>query len=139
MNNNTNNNISLCEENCKLIDYNYFNEKAKCSCDIKTSMPPFEEIKFNKNDFFKSFIDVKNIFNMNILKCYKTVFKVKELKKNYGFFFVSFIVLLYFFSLIIFSASSFNKYKKEIKNIILSLKSNKSSSKKQQIIMDHVT
>ena len=53
VNNNTNNNISLCEENCKLIEYNYFNEKAKCSCDIKTSIPPFEEIKFNKMIFLK--------------------------------------------------------------------------------------
>ena len=53
VNNNTNNNISLCEENCKLIEYNYFNEKANCSCDIKTSIPPFEEIKFNKMIFLK--------------------------------------------------------------------------------------
>ena len=29
------NNMSLCEENCELIDYNYTNHKAKCSCDVK--------------------------------------------------------------------------------------------------------
>jgi len=32
------NNLSLCEENCKLIEYNHIKEKAKCSCEIKTSI-----------------------------------------------------------------------------------------------------
>ena len=77
--------MSLCEENCELIDYNYNNEKVKCSCDIKLTIPPNYEIKFNKKDYFKSFIDVKNIFNLNIIKCYKTVLKIKSLQKNYGF------------------------------------------------------
>jgi len=69
-------------------------------------------------DFFKSFIDIKNIFNINILKCYKAVFKIIELKKNYGFFIVSFVLLFYFASLIIFLFISYANYKKEIKNII---------------------
>ena len=81
-----NNNLSLCEENCELIDYDYIKEKVKCSCDIKTSISSYDDIKFDKNDFFKSFIDIKNIMNINILKCYKTVLKIKDLKKNYGFF-----------------------------------------------------
>ena len=28
-------NMSLCEENCELINYNSINEKVKCSCDVK--------------------------------------------------------------------------------------------------------
>ena len=71
------NNMSLCEENCDLIEYDTKKEKAKCSCDVKVSISPNYETKFNKNDFFKSFIDVKNMFNFNILKCYKTVIKKK--------------------------------------------------------------
>ena len=119
-----NNNISLCEENCELIEYDYSKEKAKCSCDVKTSISSYDDIKFNKNDFFKSFIDIKNIFNINILKCYKAVFKIIELKKNYGFFIVSFVLLFYFASLIIFLFISYANYKKEIKNIIWALKFN---------------
>ena len=127
-----NNNISLCEENCELIEYDYLKEKAKCSCDVKTSISSYDDIKFNKNDFFKSFIDIKNIFNMNILKCYKTVFKIKELKKNYGFFIVSFVLLFYFISLIIFIFISYTNYKKEIKNIICALKFNEIPINKNQ-------
>ena len=62
------NNMSLCEENCDLIEYNPIKEKAKCSCDIKLNIPANYDIKFNKNDFLKSFIDLKNTFNLNIIK-----------------------------------------------------------------------
>ena len=64
------NNMTLCEENCDLIDYNYNKEKAKCSCNVKLYMTPYNEIKFNKNDFFKSFIDIKNILNLKVMNCY---------------------------------------------------------------------
>ena len=52
-----NNNLSLCEENCELTDYDYIKEKAKCSCDIKTDIS-LSDIKFNKTEFFKSFTDI---------------------------------------------------------------------------------
>ena len=34
------NNMTLCEENCDLINYDYTNEKVKCSCDIKININP---------------------------------------------------------------------------------------------------
>ena len=110
-------NMSLCEENCELIEYNREKGKAKCSCDIKLSISPNYDTKFNKNDFLKSFTDIKNIFNLNILKCYKTVLKLKSLTKNYGLCIVGFIIILYFITLLIFSIYSFNKLKKELKKI----------------------
>ena len=122
-----NNNMTLCEENCSLIEYNYTKEKAKCSCDIKISVPLDFDIKFKKSDFFKSFVDVKNIFNIGILKCYKTVLKIKSLKKNYGSFIIASIILLYFITLIIFIAKSFDKLKKEINKILFALKFRKFS------------
>ena len=70
------NNMSLCEENCELIDYNYTNHKAKCSCEVKLQVSENYDIKFNKKDFFKSFIDIKNLANLEVMKCYKTVLKI---------------------------------------------------------------
>ena len=43
-----NNNMTLCEENCQLIDYNYTNKKVKCSCDVKMNLHNIDEIKFDK-------------------------------------------------------------------------------------------
>ena len=120
-------NMSLCEENCIFVEYNYTNKKAKCSCDIKLKIPEVYDIKFNKNDFLKSFIEVKNIINLNVMKCYKEVWKLHNLKKNYGCFIISFIILFYFFSILIFCCCSFGKLTKEIKNIIFSLKYYESS------------
>ena len=113
--------MSLCEENCELIEYNYNNEKAKCSCYIKLSIPPNYEIKFNKKDYFKSFIDIKNIFNLNIMKCYKTVLRLKSLLHNHGFLIIGYIIIIYFISLIIFLIISYNKLKKEIFQILSAL------------------
>ena len=127
------NNMALCEENCELIEYDYIKEKAKCSCDIKLSIPPDFNIKFNKNDFFKSFTDVNNILNINIMKCYKTVLKIKSLKNNYGFFIIGFIVLLYFITLLIFTTVSFNELKKDINKIIFALKVNEIPIQNKQI------
>ena len=115
------NNMSLCEENCKLVDYDYNKGKSVCSCDIKISMPEDYDIKFNKNDFLKSFIDMKNIMNLNVLKCYKTVFLFKSLIKNLGFFIISFILLLYFITLICFVFKSYRKLKKIIDKTFLTL------------------
>ena len=94
-----NNNLSLCEENCELTDYDYIKEKAKCSCDIKTNISSYDDIKFNKNDFFKSFTDINNILNLSVMKCYKIVLKIRSLKNNCGFFIIAFIFVFYFVTL----------------------------------------
>ena len=125
-----NNNMSLCEENCELLEYNPKKEKAKCSCDIKLNIPSDYDIKFNKNDFFKSFTDIENIFNINIMKCYRIVLKIKSLTENYGFFIVDSVIILYFITLFIFITFSVSKIKKEIYDIILSLKINGNPIKK---------
>ena len=117
-------NMSLCEENCIFVEYNFTTKKAKCSCDIKMQLT--ENIKFNKSEFLKSFIEIKNIMNLNVMKCYKTVFKINDLLKNYGYFIISFIILFYLFCVLIFSCYSFNKLRKEIKNIVFALKYAKS-------------
>ena len=70
-----NNNMSLCQENCDLVDYNYDTTKAKCSCDIKISLPFIDDIKFNKKDLYKSFTDIKNMVNLNVMKCLKKFLK----------------------------------------------------------------
>ena len=43
------NNMTLCEEDCNLVEYNYTTQKAKCSCLIKLYLPLIEDIKFDKD------------------------------------------------------------------------------------------
>ena len=127
-----NNNMSLCEEKCEFLEYNSNKGKVKCSCDIKLSIPLDYDIKFNKNDFLKSFTDIENILNINVMKCYRTVIKIKSLIKNLGFFIVGGVILLYFITLIIFLKCSYIKIKKKIYHIIFALKSHGNPIKKRQ-------
>ena len=130
------NNMSLCEENCKFVEYDYSIKKAKCSCDIKFQIPEINDIKFNKNDLYKSFIEIKNVMNLNVMKCYKTVLKINDLLKNYGYFIIFFILLFYFFCMFIFCCCSFNKLRNETKNIVFALKYNKSPKINSNIIFN---
>ena len=129
-----NNNMSLCQENCELVEYDLKSEKAKCSCDIKLNISPDYNTKFDKKEFFKSFTDINNIFNIKIMKCYKTVLKIKYLLNNYGFFIVGFINVLYFINLFIFISVSYNKIKEDIFNIVYSLKMKGNPIKKKESI-----
>ena len=107
------NNMTLCEESCKIIDYNYNTEKVKCSCYIKLSIPFIDDIKFNKDELYKCFTDIKNIINLSVMKCYKIAF-TKDIINNYGFYILDFIIILYFICLIIFKINSYDKLKEDI-------------------------
>ena len=103
---------NLCQENCEFIGYNYTTEKVKCSCDVKENINPNNDFKLK--EIGKIFADMKYTANINILKCYKTVLKIKNLIYNYGLYIMSVIMLLLFISKIIFWLKSYKKTKKDL-------------------------
>ena len=103
-----NNNMTLCEEDCNLIEYNEITKKVKCNCKIKVNLPIIEGVKFDKNKLLKQFTDISKIINIQLLKCYKNVFKFKSLIKNYGFLFYLFMFLFQLICLFIFYLKSFS-------------------------------
>jgi hypothetical protein len=70
-----NNNMGMCEDGCDFVSYDYETKKAVCSCNIKTEIPLMNDVKLDKKALLKSFIDINNIANIQILKCYKVVFQ----------------------------------------------------------------
>ena len=113
------NNMTLCEENCKLISYNNETKKAKCSCDIKIRFPIlFDDITINKHDLYKSFIDIKNIANLHLMKCHDTVLKIDSLKNNSGFYIIFVIIILYFFCFVLFYSKYYFLLKTQIDKVI---------------------
>ena len=129
-NNFVDNNMTLCEEDCDLINYNKTIKKVECSCLIKISLPLIEDIKFDKDKLYKSFTDIKNIANLNFMKCYKEVLNKKSLRKNYGFFIHIVFIIFYVITLILF----YCKYFFSLKNIIKKIKktNNKVSESKKK-------
>ena len=112
-----NKNMSLCEENCELTDYDNNKKKAKCSCNAKKSLS-LDNIELNGKNLFENLLDFKGITNIEIIKCYKIVFNIKNIKKNYGFYISIFVIILYFICLFAFYCKSKKNLINEIFKII---------------------
>ena len=79
------NNLTLCEEDCEFIDYDYFYQKAICSCKAKTNSTfKIKGTVINKEKLLTSFTDIKNIMNIKVLKCINLIFTLDAYKKNYA-------------------------------------------------------
>jgi len=118
-----NKNLTLCEEDCNLIDYDYINEKAKCSCVIKLNLfYPLKEVKFDKERLKNNFIDINNIANVQFMKCYKIAFKKDNIKSNYGFYILGFIIILFFICFFLFCFKFYDLFKRKIKEIMSFIK-----------------
>ena len=130
-----NNNMSLCEENCDLVEYNYSIAIAKCSCNIKTEISSnYDNIKFNKNEFFKNFIEINNYSNIWVMKCYYVVLKIKNLIKNYGFYILTLILIIYLITLLIFFISSYEKLIIDIHKLVGALNFSELSNNKKDYV-----
>ena len=112
------NNKTLCEENCEFTKYNYDTGKAICSCDIKISIPLISDIYIDKNRLYENFVNIKNIMNIDILKCYSIVFSKEGFYNNYGFFILIPIFILHIITIIIVILKGYNNIKNKIIKIV---------------------
>jgi hypothetical protein len=94
-----NEDITLCEEDCEYISYNSTSRKIKCKCKIKTKITDITVISYEKINA-ETFLDIKRITNLDIMKCIKLTFSLNGLSNNYGNIIIS-IFLLFHISLII--------------------------------------
>ena len=122
--------MSLCEDNCVFIEYDYDNGNAICECGVKTFLSFIDEIKIDRNNLMKNFKEVKNLANIKIIKCYKMVFEKENLIKNYGFFILCSILLLSIICKILFCLKYYQSLINEINEII---KAKKNLTQKEKI------
>ena len=123
-----NNNMGICEDGCDFISYNYESQKAICSCNIKNEIPLMNKIQIDKNTLLKSFIDINNIANIQILKCYQTVFQKKLILKNIGFIIFACIIILDLICLLYFIIKDYKKLFLNVYKIKLNILYNKKNN-----------
>ena len=95
-------NLSICESNCDYGGYNSELGKAICECNVKIKIPLMSEIVVNKDLLKSKFVDIKNIINLKIMKCYNILFTSEGLLYNIGSYIFMAIIFLNIILLIVF-------------------------------------
>ena len=124
------NNLTLCEEDCEFNGYDQTTKKALCSCNVKISLPIISEITIDKQRLYDSFADIKNIANLDLMKCYDTLFTKSGLKNNYG----CYILIASILSVIICIIIYFSKENKNIKEILDKIILYKTNTEKLKLV-----
>jgi len=76
--------------------------KATCECNVKIKIPLMSEIVLNKDLLKSKFVDIKNIINLKIMKCYNILFTSEGLLNNKGSYIFMAIIFLSIILLIVF-------------------------------------
>ena len=103
------NNLSLCENNCNYKGYDNNTKKVLCECFIKIKFPLISEIVINRDRLLNNFKDIKNIININIMKCYYTLFTKIGLIKNIGNYIMSILIIFTIILAILFKLKGYNQ------------------------------
>ena len=114
------NNMTLCEEDCEFKGYETDTKNVICECPITIDILKISEIKIDKDKLYSKFTDVKNIMNLNLMKCYKTLFTKNGILYNIGSFIVIFVLIIFLISAIIFYKKDLNIINAQINQIIIS-------------------
>ena len=124
--------LSLCQTDCSFKGYNTSTKKAICKCSIKTELP-FEQIfNVDKDILIKKFLNVKDLTNIEVIKCYRLIFYENGLQKNFGSYIIISILLIIIVGTIILSVKEFNNIKIMLDNI-LQTKMNINNDKNSEI------
>jgi len=89
-----------------------------CLCKVQEYNSFLAGTKIDKDKLYKSFININNIVNVKIIKCYKVLFDKKGMMKNISFYIVSAIILFHIINIIIFYRKQKNLLNNKIKEII---------------------
>ena len=89
---------------------------------VKLKSHFFFDMKIDKKKLLDNFKHLKNVANLNILKCIKKLFSKISILKNIGFYILLVIIIFHIISLFTFYIKFLYKLKKIIKYIAYSIK-----------------
>ena len=110
-------NKTICQDDCEFSKYDYINEKAICSCKPKKSSVSFKDMQINKTKLLENFIDIQNIVNTKLMKCYRELFSKMGIKYNIAFYIIIPILIFHIISIILFYKNQKLKIDAKIKDI----------------------
>ena len=122
------NNLSLCENNCTFNGYDSNTKKALCECETKVQINYISNITSDENilsNNFNSTNSDSSSTNIATMKCVSLLFSKNGLLKNIGSYILIFTIGLFAVSIVIFYKCGYELIESHIKDI-LALKTKKS-------------
>ena len=111
--------IELCEDNCDLAFVFLNNKTAKCECPISGEGGKLDKLK--ENSLYKNelgyFEELFYTTNINVIKCYKDLFKQEYFVKCYGGFIILGLIFIQIMCTLIYCTKSRFHLKKYFFNI----------------------
>ena len=113
-----NNDDTQCQSNCYFSSYSIESRYTQCSCSTNKDANYNNNVKkgkFSSKKIYESFYDVLKYSNYKILKCYKIILNMKDLKSNIGCIISLALLSFYIICLIIFIFQRINPLKRKLK------------------------
>ena len=130
-------NLSICENNCILEGYNNTAKYASCNCEIKNEINLAEDIIIDKDKLLKSFINIKGMINLEVLKCYYILFKKDGLLINIGSYILLCTIFIFIICLIFFILKGYNFLINKI-NMLIKKKKHKINKNPYNLIFTEI-
>ena len=112
------NNLSICESNCTLIEYDLEIKKSICECYQKTQQIIISEIISQSDILYNNFEKKEQTTNMISMKCYYTLFTKEGIYKNLGNYILLFTSLSFIISGVLFYKFGFYFLEETISNLL---------------------
>ena len=126
------NHLSLCENNCKYIEYNEVNKESVCDCGVKNKMENISDIANNPNKLSNQFsTNTSSSSNIISIKCTKTLFTKDGLKNNISSYVLLIIIFYFLLSTALFIKCGYALLMMEINKIIKHKEKEENKIKKQ--------
>ena len=126
----SNNNLSLCENNCNYIGYSSKYKQSYCNCSAKNEIDVFSNILDNSEKLNYDFSSSSSS-NIITIKCTKTLFTKKGLLNNIASYIMLFIIAFFIISILLFIRCGYPLLKDEINKILNDKKDNINKNKMQ--------
>ena len=116
------NNLSLCENNCNYNGYDMNSKKSTCECAIKNKMELISEIMDNPNKLSNEFDNEESSSSSSstiiTMKCTKTLFTKEGLKSNISSYILLIIIFFFLLSIVLFIKCGYILLSKSIAHLI---------------------
>ena len=132
------NNMSLCEVNCDYKGYDINNRIVHCECGVRNIKFVFED----KKQLLNEFKSVKKIMNLDLIKCYRSLFSLKGLQYNIGSYTIFLLIIISIICSLLFCIKGYSSLVNKIKFIItfkpkVISRNNKKTEAKEEDIEDN--